>query len=121
GVIDAHGSWPGAREVEGQADAALFATLWILDNLALLTPRTFDIGAMLPKLNAAVRDEAAIFHHLVIDLTGFDHMGEHLSVMETLDGVIVLARSGRTRLGDLEHWMRDIPPERNLGVLLTGV
>jgi len=86
-----------------------------------LTPRSFDPGGMLPKLTAAVRHEATIFSHLVVDLTGFDHMGEHLSVMETLDGVVVLARSGRTRSRQLEHWMRDIPAERNLGVLLTGV
>src|SRR5438046_2076143 len=34
GVIDAHGSWPGARDVEAQvgAGAALFRTLWLVEN-----------------------------------------------------------------------------------------
>jgi hypothetical protein len=122
-VIDAHGSWPGVRALGSRraADASLFATAWLLDDLALLTPRSFDTGILLPNLTAALADEAAIFDHLLVDLTGFDHLGEHLAVMQSLDGVIIVARSGRTRARQLEHWLRDIPSARSLGVLLTGV
>ncbi len=121
GVIDAHGSWPGARALAAERpDASLFASNWLSDNLALLTPRTFDTGGMLPKLTAALRDEASVFGHLVVDLTGFDRLGEHLAAMETMDGLIVVARKGRTRTTQLERWARDIPAERDIGVLLTG-
>src|SRR5262249_54095042 len=85
GVIDAYGSWPGTGTLDApeSKDGTLFAATWLLDNVALLTPRSQDIGNMLLQLNAEVRDEAADFAHLVVDLTGFDHLGEHLSVMET--------------------------------------
>lgn len=122
GVVDAHGSWPGARalSLDKRQDASLFAATWIVDNLALLTPRSFDTGTMLPKLNTALHAEAQVFHHLLVDMTGFDHLGEHLAAMDLVDGVVVVARAVRTRLGDLTRWMRDIPVERNLGVLLVG-
>ena len=56
-----------------------------------------------------------------MDLTGFDHLGEHFSAMVALDGIIVVARSGRTFGTTLEAWMREIPAERILGILLTGL
>ncbi len=123
--IDATGSWPGARalagsERPGRPDPAFFATVWLVENLALLTPRAFDTGAMLLALDAAFHAEAQVFQHLVIDMTGFDHLGEHLAAMSLVDGVIIVARSGRTGVGDLVGWMRDIPDQRNLGVLLVG-
>ena len=122
GVVDAHGSWPSSQSLVGSTrpDPSLFATYWIVDNLALLTPRTFDIGAMLFKLNNALHAEAQVFQYLVIDMTGFDHLGEHLSAIALMDGVIVVARSGHSTLDDLTRWMRDVPGERNLGVLLVG-
>jgi hypothetical protein len=122
GVVDAHGSWPGARELSNdrRRDDSLFSASWIVDNLALLTPRSFDTATMLPKLNSALHAEAQVFHHLLVDMTGFDHLGEHLAAMDLVDGVIVVARTVRTRLDDLARWMRDIPAERNLGVLLVG-
>jgi hypothetical protein len=123
GVVDAHGSWPGARSLAGAAPtgAALFAVSWLVETLALLTPRTFDTGGMLPKLIAAIQDEASDFGHLVVDLTGFDHLGEHLSAMAALDGIIVVARSGTTLWTQLERWMQQIPSGKDLGILLTGV
>jgi hypothetical protein len=122
GVVDAHGTWPGSRVLaeNSRLDTSLFATNWLVDNLALLTPRAFDTGALLLKLEAALHDEALVFQHLIVDMTGFDHIGEHLAAMELLDGVIVVARSGKTTIPELARWMRDIPDERNLGVLLVG-
>jgi hypothetical protein len=122
GIVDADGSWPGARAlgVDRHQDDSLFAANWIVDNLALLTPRSFDTSTMLPKLHTALHAEAQVFNHLLVDMTGFDHLGEHLAAMDLVDGVVLLARAVRTRLEDLARWTRDIPEERHLGVLLVG-
>jgi hypothetical protein len=122
GVLDAHGSWPGARAlaVPSTPDASLFTAHWLVDNLAFLAPRSFDTGAVLLKLGAALAAEAQVFHHLVVDMTGLDHLGDHLAAIDLLDGIIIVARAGRTTVPELHRWMRDVPEERNLGVLLVG-
>jgi hypothetical protein len=121
-VVDAHGSWPCARSlVAGAApDGTLLVTSRLDDNLALLTPRMFDVGAML-QLRSVVVELAATFTHLVVDLTGFDHMGEHPAAFDLLDGVVVVARGGQTKARQVRRWLREVPDGRSLGVLLTGL
>jgi hypothetical protein len=121
-VVDAHGSWPGAAELAsaGKVEASLFACSWMAENLAFLTPRTFDFGALVLKLGAALYAEAQIFAHLLIDLTGFAQHGEEQAAMAMLDGVIVVAREGVSTRPELVRWMRAVPAGRNLGVLLVG-
>lgn len=120
-VIDAYGNWPGTEGLAAGSDTTLFAATWLVDNLALLAPRTFDSGALLPQLGAALRAEASVFNRLLVDLTGFDHLGEHLAALALVDAVLIVARSRQTRVNDIVRWLRDIRPERSLGVLLTGV
>lgn len=122
-VVDAAGTWPAASPIreEQRSAPSLFATAWLVENLAVLTPKSFDIGGMLRKLEAALDDEAALFGHLVVDLTGFEGMGEHAAAMGALDAVALVARAGKTTDDDIVRWMREIPREHNLGVLLVGV
>ncbi len=122
-VVDAQGTWVCARALVAGAgpDGRLVATSWLLDNLAVLTSRTLDAGAMVGQLRRVVVDEAAIFGHLVVDLTGFDHLGEQLAAFELLDAVVLVARSGRTTRRQIQRWLRDLPHGRGLGVLLTGL
>jgi hypothetical protein len=123
GVIDAHGSWPCARALilGAPADGTLFGTSWLFDNLAVLTPRIFEAGAMLGQLQSAVMEHIGVFNHLVADLTGFDHLGEQLGAVAVLDAVVVVARSGRTTMRQVQRWVHDLPDDRTLGVLLTGL
>ena len=123
GVVDASGTWACARALAARAapDGAPVATSWILDNLALLTPRSLDPGATLAQLRATLADESSVFKHLVVDLTGLEHAGEHIAAFEVLDAVIVVARSGRTTSRQIRRAIRDLPKERGLGVLLTGI
>lgn len=122
GVFDAQGSWPAARAlVEADHGEGPLATSWLLDNLALLTPRALRPGAALDRLRDVVADQVSAPDHLVVDLTGFDHLGEHLAAFQLLDGVAVVARSGRTTTRQIERWLRDLPGGRGLGVLLTGL
>jgi len=123
GVLDAHGSWACARALirDAPPDGTLFGTSWLFDNLAVLTPRIFEAGAMLGLLQSAVVEHIGVFNHLVVDLTGFDHLGEQLAAFQLLDAVVLVARSGRTTTRQVQRWLRDLPDDRSLGVLLTGV
>jgi hypothetical protein len=123
GVVDARGSWACARSlVDGAVpDGTLLATSWLLDNLAVLTPRSFGGTAMLAQLQRAVVEKTSVFGHLVVDLTGFDHLGEQLAAFAFLDAVFPVARSGRTTARQIQRWLRDFPEGRALGVLLSGL
>jgi hypothetical protein len=123
GVVDAQGSWMDARlRVEGApSDGTPTATTWLLDNLGVLTPPTTGTDSLLSRLRRIVLETRATFTHLVIDLTGFDHAGEQIAACDLLDAVVLVARSGRTTAHQVRRWLRDLPPDRNLGVLLTGV
>ena len=123
GVIDAHGSWPCARALirDAPADGTLFGASWLFDNLAVLTPRIFEAGAMLGQLQTAVMEHSGVFQHLVVDLTGYDHLGEQLAAFALLDAVVVVARSGRSTMRQVQRWVSDLPERRSLGVLLTGL
>jgi hypothetical protein len=119
-VCDIAGSWNAAlRHGEGSGPT-LFAATWLGDNLAVLTPRTFDTGGVVLKLEQALRGEAAIFAMLLVDLTGLERLGEHVAAMAMVDGVAIVARAGVTGETELRRWLRDVPSERNLGVLLVG-
>ena len=123
GLVDAAGSWPAAPELRASApsDGSLLATSWLRDGLAVLGPRCFDHGTALAPLRAAVALVPAAFEHLVVDLTGFDHLGELPAATGLLDGVLLVARSGRTRGRQVRRWLGDAAGGRGLGVLLTGI
>ena len=123
GVVDANGSWACARALirDAPPDGTLFGTSWLFDNLAVLTPRIFVAGAMLGQLHSAVVEHSGVFNHLVVDLTGFDHLGEQLTAFQLLDAAVLVARSGRTTTRQVQRWLRDLPDECSLGVLLTGL
>jgi hypothetical protein len=123
GVVDAHGSWACARGLAEAtpADGTLVATSWVTENLAVLTPRIFSPGAMLGQLKGAIVENAVGFSDLVVDLTGFDHLGDQLAAFELLEGIALVARSGRTTTRQIQRWLRDIPEWSCLGVLLTGL
>jgi len=122
GVVDAHGSWPCARRLTASAAAGadLLATSWLFPNVAVLTPRAPRPGDALERLHGALVRETASFGELVVDLTGFDHRGEHVAAFELLDAVALVARCGRTTARQIQRRLRDVPDRRDLGVLLTG-
>jgi hypothetical protein len=120
GIVDAGGTWPVTRPTAPDVPESRFGATWLLEDLALLTPYALEPGVALPRLDAALREEASVFGTLVVDLTGFERRGEHAAAIDLLDGTIVIARAGRTTEEPLRRWQREIPPERYLGVLLTG-
>lgn len=124
GVADAHGSWSCARALSEAAedDETPLAISWISENLAVLTPRS-TAGGPAPEhlgIGATAVTEVQGFDELVFDLTGADHLGLQFAWFKALGGIAVVACSGRTTTRQVQRWLRDLPRECWLGVLLTG-
>jgi hypothetical protein len=123
--VDANLRWPAISQLavgeRPDDDESAFATRWLRGSLALLTPpRAGAAGAGVPQLARVIQQSSELFAHALIDLTGFKNLGEHLAAIEMCDGVLVIARAGRTREGELLRLKHELPPAQNLGVLLIG-
>jgi len=126
--VDANLRWPAISAIldgdvadgGGRAGDAAYATRWLRGTLALLTPpRAGAAGAGLPQLAQLIQHSTELFEHVLIDLTGFRKIGEHLAAIEMCDSVIVVARAGRTR-EDVFLRVRHELGRQLLGVLLVG-
>jgi hypothetical protein len=123
GVLDALGGWPRVRDLaalDALEEAPLAAT-WILDDVAVITPRLEEGARSLSGLRAALAEGRAAFAHIAVDLTGVDHLGEQLEAFALLDAVALVARSGRTTTRQVRRALAGVAEERCLGVLLTGL
>jgi hypothetical protein len=122
--VDANLRWPGLSKIVGGEQApegAAFATRWLRGSLALLTPpQRGAAGAGVVELAHLIQQGAELFAHVLVDLTGFKQLGEHLSAIEMIDGVVIVARSGRTTEDELLRLKHELPRAQNLGVLLLG-
>jgi hypothetical protein len=118
--VDANLRWPAISALADGGDDGAFATRWLRGTLALLTPpRAGAAGAGLPQLARLIQQSTELFAHVLVDLTGFRKIGEHLAAIEMCDGVVVVARSGRTREDALVRVRHELGDEL-VGVLLTG-
>ena len=123
--VDANVRWPAISEIalgtRPDDDESMFATRWLHGSLALLTPpRAGAAGAGLPQLARVIQRAGEIFAHLLVDLTGFTKIGEHLAAVEMMDAVVVVARAGVTREEELLRLQQELPGHLNLGVLIAG-
>jgi hypothetical protein len=121
--VDANARWPVLSEIQrdAPADRAVFATRWLHGTLALLTPRRVGAaGGGVRDLERIVEEGREMFAHVLVDLTGFEELGEHLAAVDLLDGVVVVAAARETREQDLLRLARELPEELDLGVLLVG-
>lgn len=126
--VDANLRWPAASaappggpvKVRSDEEAA-FATRWLRGSLALITPQhQGQAGAGVPQLARVVREGNELFAHILVDLTGFKQLGEHLAAIEMMDGVLVVSRAGVTTEDELLRLNHELPPRLHLGVLLLG-
>jgi hypothetical protein len=124
-LVDANVRWPAfsslaAEEVRTQ-DEMIFATRWLRGSLALLTPpRAWDPGAGVPQLARVITQGSELFAHVLVDLTGFELVGDHLAAVELVQSIMIIARAGRTKETELLRLQHDLPAGKNLGVLLVG-
>jgi hypothetical protein len=123
--VDANIRWPAIAQLavgtSDTDDESMFATRWLRGQLALLTPpRAGEAGAGVPQLARVIQHSIELFSHVIVDLTGFKKLGEHLAAIEMMDGVIVVARAGQTTENELLRLNHEMPKHLNLGVLLVN-
>lgn len=123
-VVDANVRYPGLSGLadgDAEDDDTVFATRWLRGSLALLTPpRVERAGEVVPHLARLLLESADLFAHILVDLTGFDLIGDHASAAACMDGVVVVGRAHVTREYHLQDLQRLLPANRFLGVLLSG-
>jgi hypothetical protein len=73
-----------------------------------------------PQLARVLLEGSDLFAHVLVDLTGFELLGEHASAGACMDAVAVVGRAHKTRERELIELARLMPHGRFLGVLLVG-
>ncbi|HUS62646.1 MAG TPA: hypothetical protein VMY34_10650 [Acidimicrobiales bacterium] len=124
-VVDANVRYPGLSEISRgkrtDHDDSVFATRWLRGSLALLSPpRVERAGEVVPQLARALLDGADLFAHVLVDLTGFELIGEHGSAAACMDAVALVGRAHHTRERELLDLAQLMPAGRFLGILLVG-
>lgn len=124
-VVDANVRYPGLaalnRGRSADHDESVFSTRWLRGSLALLSPpRVERAGEVVPQLARALLNGAELFAHVLVDLTGFELLGEHGSAAACMDGVALVARAHHTHEQELRSLAELMPLDRFLGVLLVG-
>lgn len=125
GVIDANVRYPGLAELnrgkETDSDETVFSTRWLHGSLALLSPpRAEKAGEVVPQLARVLLEGSDLFAHVLVDLTGFELLGEHGSAAACCDAVALVSRAHTTRERELIELASLMPAGRFLGVLLVG-
>jgi hypothetical protein len=124
-VVDANVRYPGlpALALGQHADSkhSVFSTRWLHGSLALLSaPRVERAGEVVPQLARVLLEGSDLFAHVLVDLTGFELLGEHGSAAACMDGVALVATAHESREQELLALAPLMPPGRFLGILLVG-
>lgn len=124
-VVDANLRYPGLPMLNrGQAAdhrGSAFSTRWLRGSLALLSPpRVERAGEVVPQLARVLLEGSDLFAHVLVDLTGFELLGEHASAAACMDAVALVGRAHQTREQQLVKLADLMPHGRFLGVLLVG-
>ncbi len=133
-VIDANLHWPTVPRPPstpgGDDDppssvpavrARAFSARAVRDGVTLVTPRlrsTATAGIELPR--ALLDQWSERCPHLVVDLAGFEALGNLGEAVGLVDGVLILAATGRTRDLDLLRIHAELPEACRVGVVLLG-
>lgn len=123
--VDANVRYPALADLASGSDRgnedSVFSTRWLMGSLALLTPfRAERAGEAVPALANLLLDGTQLFEHVLVDLTGFELLGEHASAAACMDGVVLVARAHGTKESKILHFLNEMPESRFLGVLLVG-
>ncbi len=123
--VDANVRFPALTGMSEGSDLdvgdSLFTTRWLKGSLAVLTPHKAErAGEAVPALANLLLDGTNLFEHVLVDLTGFDRLGEHASAAACMDGVVLVGLAHKTREKDVLRFINEMPESRLLGVLLVG-
>ena len=99
----------------------MFTTRWLRGSLALLSaPRVERAGEVVPQLARVLLEGSDLFAHVLVDLTGFELLGEHAAAASCMDAVALVGEAHHSREQELVELARWMPHGRLLGVLLVG-
>jgi len=125
--VDANVRYPALAAIGGTdtgepgVEHPVFETRWLRGSLAVLTPRGAELaGEAVPALARLLLDGIDLFEYVLVDLTGFDVLGEHASAAACMDAVVLVASAHKSREKDLLRYLGEMPEGRFLGVLLVG-
>ncbi len=123
--VDANVRYPALAALSSDSDEgsenSVFSTRWLMGSLALLTPRRAErAGEAVPALASLLLDGVRLFEHVLVDLTGFELLGEHASAAACMDGVVLVGRAHGTHEESILQFLNEMPESRFLGVLLVG-
>lgn len=124
-VVDANVRYPGlaqiAKDEHVHHDGSVFSTRWLRGSLALLSaPRVERAGEVVPQLRRVLKAGSDLFAHVLVDLTGFELLGEHAAAAAAMDAVAIVGGAHYSREQELVELARLMPRGRFLGVLLVG-
>jgi hypothetical protein len=124
-VVDANVRYPGLgmlnRGQQTDSDESVFSTRWLYGSLALVSaPQVESAGQVVPQLARVLIDGADLFAHVLVDLTGFELLGEHASAAACMDAVALVGRAHHTRENELLELARLMPYGRFFGALIVG-
>lgn len=124
-VVDANVRYPGLAGLnagrEADSERSVFSTRWLRGSLALLSaPHVERAGEVVPQLARVILDGSELFAHVLVDLTGFELLGEHASAAACMDAVALVGRAHHSREHELLQLAQLMPHGRFLGVLLVG-
>jgi hypothetical protein len=83
-------------------------------------PDVQPAGLVVPALAQLVARGLDGFEHVLVDLTGFERLGEHIAATGYVDAIAIVARKDETHEQRLLRLAAVIPPQRMLGVTLVG-
>jgi hypothetical protein len=123
--IDANSRWPAlsalAPFAEKGGDDDSYTLTWLADFFVVMSHAGKPRQRLdLDLLDKTLRYDCDGFSHVLVDLTGFDLLGEHWLGYDLMDGVLLVAHSGFTTEQDIVRCHKDIPKSRDMGVLLVG-
>jgi hypothetical protein len=126
-VVDANVRYPALASAargsapHGSGSESVFTTRWLRGSLALLSPpRVERAGEVVPQLARVLLDGADLFKHVLVDLTGFELLGEHATAAACMDAVALVGRAHETREREVLELAQLMPRGRFLGVILVG-
>lgn len=118
-LLDVNARWSA---LPAAAAGQPLITRWISgERVALLSlPPEISIGAGMLEIGRLLQSGRTMFEHILVDFTGLDRVGEHLSAASHCDALIFVAQAGVTTDIDLLRLSADFYNHRSLGVLLIG-
>lgn len=123
-VVDANVRYPGLAKLANRHHTephTVFTTRWLRGSLALLSaPRVERAGDVVPQLYRVLTEGSDLFAHVLVDLTGFELLGEHAAAAAAMDAVAIVGDAHHSREQELVELAGLMPRGRFLGVLLVG-